>query len=140
MLDLDNFKRFNDTHGHDAGDALLRELGRLMRAKLRKSDILCRYGGEEFVIVLPDSSLLDAEQRIEQIRAQLKEVQIQHGGEFLPAPTLSAGIAQADEHDFDPGELLRAADKALYSAKNAGRDRVIRYGAKEKNRQHSPEN
>ena len=132
MLDLDNFKRFNDSHGHDAGDALLRELGRLMRAKLRKSDILCRYGGEEFVIVLPDSSLVDAEQRIEQIRAELKEVQIQHGGEFLPAPTLSAGIAQADEHNFDPGELLRAADKALYSAKNAGRDRVIRYGANAK--------
>lgn len=132
MLDLDNFKRFNDTHGHDAGDALLRELGRLMRAKLRKSDILCRYGGEEFVIVLPDSSLVDAEQRIEQIRAQLKEVQIQHGDEFLPAPTLSAGIAQADEHNFDPSELLRAADKALYSAKNAGRDRVIRYGANAK--------
>jgi diguanylate cyclase (GGDEF)-like protein/PAS domain S-box-containing protein len=134
MLDLDNFKRFNDSYGHDAGDVLLRELGQLMRAKLRKSDILCRYGGEEFVIVLPDSSLVDAEQRIDQIRAQLKEVQIQHGGEFLPAPTLSAGIAQADEHNFDPGELLRAADKALYSAKNAGRDRVIRYGAKEKDR------
>ena len=132
MLDLDNFKRFNDSHGHDAGDALLRELGRLMRAKLRKSDILCRYGGEEFVIVLPDSSLVDAEQRIDQIRAQLKEVQIQHSGELLAAPTLSAGIAQADEHNFDPGELLRAADKALYSAKNAGRDRVIRYGANAK--------
>jgi len=132
MLDLDNFKRFNDSHGHDAGDALLRELGRLMRAKLRKSDILCRYGGEEFVIVLPDSSLVDAEQRIDQIRAQLKEVQIQHSGELLAAPTLSAGIAQADEHNFDPGELLRASDKALYSAKNAGRDRVIRYGANAK--------
>ncbi len=132
MLDLDNFKCFNDTHGHDAGDALLRELGRLMRAKLRKSDILCRYGGEEFVIVLPDSSLADAEQRIDQIRVHLKEVQIQHGGEFLPSPTLSAGIAQADEHNFDPAELLRAADKALYAAKNAGRDRVVRYGAKDK--------
>jgi diguanylate cyclase (GGDEF)-like protein len=103
-----------------------------MRAKLRKSDILCRYGGEEFVIVLPDSSLADAEQRIDQIRVHLKEVQIQHGGEFLPSPTLSAGIAQADEHNFDPAELLRAADKALYAAKNAGRDRVVRYGAKEK--------
>jgi len=130
MLDLDNFKRFNDAHGHEAGDILLRELGRLMRAKLRKSDISCRYGGEEFVIVLPDSSLLDAEQRIEQIRTQLKEAQIQHGGEFLPAPTVSAGVAQADEHNFDPGGLLRAADKALYAAKNAGRDRVIRYSAK----------
>jgi diguanylate cyclase (GGDEF)-like protein/PAS domain S-box-containing protein len=130
MLDLDNFKRFNDTHGHEAGDTLLRELGRLMREKLRKSDISCRYGGEEFVIVLPDSSLLDAEQRIEQIRTQLKEAQIQHGGEFLPAPTVSAGVTQADEHNFDPGGLLRAADKALYTAKNAGRDRVIRYSAK----------
>ena len=69
---------------------------------------------------------------IDQIRAQLKEVQIQHSGELLAAPTLSAGIAQADEHNFDPGELLRAADKALYSAKNAGRDRVIRYGANAK--------
>lgn len=131
MLDLDDFKRFNDTHGHDAGDALLREVGRLMREKLRKSDMSCRYGGEEFVIVLPDSSLVDAEQRIEQIRALVKEVQIQHGNELLAAVTLSAGLAQADEYNFDANELLRAADKALYAAKNSGRDRVISHGAKQ---------
>ena len=131
MLDLDDFKRFNDTYGHDAGDALLREAGRLMREKLRKSDISCRYGGEEFVIVLPDSSMVDAEQRIEQIRALVKEVQIQHGNELLAAVTLSAGLAQADEHNFDANELLRAADKALYAAKNSGRDRVISHGAKQ---------
>ncbi len=131
MLDLDDFKRFNDTNGHDAGDTLLREVGRLMREKLRKSDISCRYGGEEFVIVLPDSSLVDAEQRIEQIRALVKEVQIQHGNELLAAVTLSAGLAQADEHNFDANELLRAADKALYAAKHSGRDRVISHGAKQ---------
>ena len=79
MLDLDNFKRFNDTYGHDAGDSLLRELGRLLLGKLRKSDISCRYGGEEFVLVLPDSSAADAKQRMEQIRAQIKELKIPHG-------------------------------------------------------------
>jgi diguanylate cyclase (GGDEF)-like protein/PAS domain S-box-containing protein len=129
MLDLDDFKRFNDNYGHDAGDALLRELGRLVRGKLRKSDISCRYGGEEFVLVLPDSSLADAEQRVEQIRTQIKELQIPHGEQLLRALTVSAGVAQADEHTIDPSELLRAADMALYAAKNAGRDRVVVYQA-----------
>jgi diguanylate cyclase (GGDEF)-like protein/PAS domain S-box-containing protein len=131
MLDLDGFKRFNDTYGHDAGDALLRELGKLVREKLRKSDISCRYGGEEFVLVLPDSSLADAEQRVEQIRAQIKEMQIPHGDQLLRAITVSAGVAQADERTANPNELLRAADSALYAAKNAGRDRVVVYRGKE---------
>jgi diguanylate cyclase (GGDEF)-like protein len=129
MLDLDNFKHFNDTYGHDAGDSLLRELGRLLRRQLRKSDISCRYGGEEFVLVLPDSSLADAEQRVEQIRAQIKDLQIPHGEQRLSALTVSAGVAQAEDHNGDPRELLRAADTALYAAKNAGRDRVIVYQA-----------
>jgi len=134
MLDLDDFKRFNDTFGHDAGDTLLRELGRLLRAKLRKSDISCRYGGEEFVLVLPDSSLADAEQRVEQIRGLIKELQIQHGEQLLGALTVSAGVAQADEHNSDPSKLLRAADEALYAAKNAGRDRVVVYPVKPSDR------
>ena len=129
MLDLDDFKRFNDTYGHDAGDALLRELGRLVRGKLRKSDISCRYGGEEFVLVLPDSSIVDAEQRVEQIRTQIKELQIPHGEQLLSALTVSAGVAQAGDDTADPAELLRAADMALYAAKNAGRDRVVVYRA-----------
>jgi diguanylate cyclase (GGDEF)-like protein/PAS domain S-box-containing protein len=131
MLDLDNFKRFNDTFGHDAGDSLLRELGRLVCGKVRKSDIPCRYGGEEFVLVLPDSSLADAEHRVEQIRVLIKELQIPHGDQLLGALTVSAGVAQADEHSANPSELLRAADQALYAAKNAGRDRVIVYQAEE---------
>jgi len=131
MLDLDDFKRFNDTFGHGAGDSLLRELGKLVRANLRRSDISCRYGGEEFVLVLPDSSLADAEQRVEQIRAQIKELKIAHGEQLLGALTVSAGVAQADDHVSNPSELLRAADEALYAAKNAGRDRLVIYRAKE---------
>ena len=130
MLDLDNFKRFNDTYGHDAGDSLLRELGRLLLGKLRKSDISCRYGGEEFVLVLPDSSAADAKQRMEQIRGQIKELKIPHGEQVLSAITVSAGVAQAEDPTANPSELLRAADTALYAAKNAGRDRVIVYQAK----------
>lgn len=127
MLDLDNFKRFNDTFGHEAGDSLLQDLGQLVRAKLRKSDISCRYGGEEFVLVLPDSSLADAVQRIQQIRLQIKELQISLGDRMLGGITASAGVAQADERNSSPGELLRAADEALYAAKKAGRDRVVTY-------------
>jgi len=130
MLDLDDFKRFNDKFGHDAGDSLLRELGQVLRENLRKSDISCRYGGEEFVLVLPDSSLADAEQRVEQIRVLIKALQISHGEQRLGALTVSAGVAQADEHTSHPSELLRAADEALYAAKNAGRDRVVVYQAK----------
>ena len=131
MLDLDDFKRFNDTFGHDAGDALLRELGQVLREKLRKSDISCRYGGDEFVLVLPDSSLADTQKRVEEICALVKEMQVRHGGPLLGTMTVSAGIAQAGVHGSNPGELLRAADKALYVAKAAGRDRVAVYQARE---------
>jgi diguanylate cyclase (GGDEF)-like protein len=109
---------------------VLRELGRLVRENVRKSDISCRYGGEEFVLVLPDSSLADAEQRVEQIRVLINALQVQHGEKLLGPLTVSAGVAQADEHGANPNELLRAADEALYAAKNAGRNRVCIYQAK----------
>jgi len=131
MLDLDDFKRFNDTYGHHIGDLFLRELGKGMRETLRKSDISCRYGGDEFLVVLPDASLPDAQKRVEQICAMVKEIQSRHGESRTVTMTMSAGIAQAGLHAFDPGELLRAADKALYAAKAAGRDRVAVYQAKE---------
>ncbi len=131
MLDLDHFKRFNDTFGHGAGDALLREFGRVLRENLRKSDISCRYGGEEFVLILPDSSLADTQQRVEQIRALVRELQIRHGEQLLGTMTVSAGVAGARAYGSTAGELLRAADQAMYAAKQAGRDRVIVYQAGE---------
>ena len=130
MLDLDNFKPFNDTHGHDAGDSLLRELAHLMRDKLRKSDILCRYGGDEFVFVLPDSSLADTQQRVEQIRALVKELPTRNGAPTRDAISVSAGIASAPEHGSTAAALLEAADKAMYAAKDAGGNRVAVYQAK----------
>ena len=129
MLDIDHFKRFNDTLGHDAGDALLREVGRLLREKLRKSDIASRYGGEEFVLVLPESSFADTVQRVEVIRLAIRELQVRHGEQLLGTVTLSAGVAQARD-GLTARELLRQADEALYAAKHAGRDRVVVYEPK----------
>jgi diguanylate cyclase (GGDEF)-like protein/PAS domain S-box-containing protein len=130
MLDLDHFKQFNDEFGHVVGDSLLRELGRLLGEKLRKSDISCRYGGEEFVLIFPDSSLADTQRRVEEIRGLIKGVKIRHGDQLLGAIAVSAGVAGAPEHGSTAAELLRAADNAMYAAKQAGRDRVVVYEAK----------
>lgn len=126
MLDLDHFKRFNDTHGHGPGDSLLRAVGRVLTEKLRKSDIACRYGGEEFVLVLPNSSLADIFQRIEGIRLAVQGLQIRQGDRLLSTVTVSAGVAEARE-GLTARELLREADEALYAAKHAGGDRVVLY-------------
>ena len=132
MLDLDHFKNFNDNFGHQAGDLLLREFGQVLREKLRKSDIACGYGGEEFVIVIPDSSLADTFQRMEEIRVLVKKLEIRHGEQLLGTITISAGIAGMREPaGITMRELLSAADTALYAAKQAGRDRVVVYREKE---------
>ncbi len=131
MLDIDNFKPFNDTFGHEAGDSMLRHLAQILRDKLRKSDISCRYGGDEFVLVLPDSSLTDTEQRVEQIRVLVKKLQIWHGCPPLSTISVSAGVVGAREQGSTAAELLQAADNAMYAAKQAGGDRVVAYQAKE---------
>jgi diguanylate cyclase (GGDEF)-like protein/PAS domain S-box-containing protein len=125
MLDLDGFKQFNDSFGHGAGDSVLRGLGHALRDHLRKSDISCRYGGDEFVLVLPDSSIADTLERLEQIRLFLKEFQILYGEQTLHMITLSAGIAQTPEHGMTAAGLLQAADEAMYAAKQAGGDRIV---------------
>jgi diguanylate cyclase (GGDEF)-like protein/PAS domain S-box-containing protein len=125
MLDLDHFKQYNDTFGHDAGDLLLRELGKVLRTVLRQSDIACRYGGEEFVLVFPDSSLADTRKRVEEIRAQVKGLELRHDDRPLGPITVSAGVASSPEHGSTARELIRSADDALYSAKQAGRDRLV---------------
>ena len=127
MLDIDGFKQFNDSFGHGPGDAILREFGRILRDRLRKSDISCRYGGDEFLLVLPDSSIADTRERVEQIGIFLKGLEIHYGELVLGLITLSAGIAQTPEHGTTASELLRAADEAMYAAKQAGRDRIVIY-------------
>jgi len=127
MIDLDHFKRFNDTFGHDTGDLVLREAGRLLRENLRKSDIACRYGGEEFVLVLPGSSLADAIQRVEQLRVLFEKLEIRQNGQLMATTTISAGIAATPEHGSTMEILMQAADKALYAAKDAGRNRIAAY-------------
>jgi diguanylate cyclase (GGDEF)-like protein/PAS domain S-box-containing protein len=131
MLDLDDFKQFNDSFGHGPGDSLLREFGRVLREHLRKSDISCRFGGDEFVLVLPDSPIADTQERLEQIRIFLKGLPIHYGEQVFGMITLSAGIAQTPEHGTTASELLRAADEAMYAAKQAGRDRTTIYEERE---------
>jgi len=125
MLDLDHFKRYNDTLGHAAGDAMLRAIGSFLQSRMRKDDIVCRYGGEEFTIIMPESSLEIAKQRAEKLRQQGKELEISLNGQFLGSVTFSVGIACFPEHGTTSEQLLRAADLALYRAKAAGRDCVM---------------
>jgi diguanylate cyclase (GGDEF)-like protein len=125
MLDFDGFKQFNDSFGHRAGDSVLRVFGRALRDHLRKSDISCRYGGDEFVLVLPDSSIADTQERLEQIRSFLKEFPVHDSERTLRMVTFSAGIAQTPEHGMTAAELLQAADEAMYAAKQTGGDRII---------------
>ncbi len=124
MLDIDYFKSFNDRYGHEAGDMLLREVGWIFREHMRKSDIACRYGGEEFVLVLPGSTLEDTVQRMEQIRGLVNVLQIDFHGRRLEPVSISVGVAAyAGAGGLE--ELLRAADEALYAAKRAGRNRIM---------------
>jgi len=127
ILDIDHFKRFNDAFGHDAGDLALRECANVVTLNLRKSDIACRLGGEEFALVLPDSSVADTQERVQQICALIKQLELRQDGRLLGKMTLSGGIAGSPEHASTAQELLRAADAALYAAKEAGREQIVLY-------------
>jgi diguanylate cyclase (GGDEF)-like protein/PAS domain S-box-containing protein len=125
MLDLDHFKKFNDTYGHDAGDTVLRESGTLLANSIRGEDIVCRFGGEEFVVILPTANLNSACARAEHLRSRMRERTVLHQGQSLGMVTVSVGVAALPEHGTSPKELLEAADTALYRAKREGRDRVV---------------
>jgi len=129
MLDIDHFKRFNDTFGHEAGDALLHELGLFFLTRIRGADIACRYGGEEFTLILPEAPLAATRQRAEELREGVKALRVQLRGQPLGPITLSLGVAGFPDHGPNKEVLLRAADAALYHAKQAGRDRVVVSGA-----------
>jgi diguanylate cyclase (GGDEF)-like protein len=125
MFDLDHFKEFNDKYGHEAGDVLLRELAENVRAQIREEDFACRYGGEEFVIGMPETSLDDARERAERLREKIALITIQYMGKSLGPVTISVGVAVLPDHGISQDELLRAADAALYLAKAEGRNRVV---------------
>ena len=125
MLDLDHFKRINDTFGHRAGDHALVAVAGLLRNQIRSSDIVCRYGGEEFALVLPEASSDSVRQRAEDIRSAIKQLELSHDGVALGRLTASLGIALFPLHADGPDALIAAADAALYEAKSAGRDRAV---------------
>lgn len=125
MIDVDNFKSFNDTFGHEAGDAVLRDLGGVLQRNVRGSDIACRYGGEEFTIILPEANIEIGRQRAEILREAVRELRLMHNGKSLGAVTLSLGVACFPEHGRRRDHLLQAADASLYEAKHRGRNCVV---------------
>jgi two-component system cell cycle response regulator len=133
MLDLDHFKSFNDTCGHEAGDLLLKQIGTLMEARTRREDVACRFGGEEFVLILPGVNVSVGSKRAEGFRQAVRELKIEHRGSLLATATVSIGLACFPVHGTGSEELLRAADTALYSAKAQGRDCVVIYQPGESN-------
>ena len=124
FIDIDHFKRFNDSFGHDAGDLVLQVFAKTLVNHFRGGDIICRYGGEEFALVLPDSSLKDAERRANDLRAEVKKLSINHRNTILDPITFSVGLAAFPEHGSTAEELFRIADKCLYDSKTQGRDRI----------------
>jgi diguanylate cyclase (GGDEF)-like protein/PAS domain S-box-containing protein len=125
MLDVDDFKQWNDTCGHAAGDAILRELGNLLLENVRGEDIPCRYGGDEFIIVLPDASKEMTRERAKLICKHVKRFHLQFEGQIREAVSLSLGVAAFPENGSTSTAVLRAADAALYNAKRKGRGRLV---------------
>jgi diguanylate cyclase (GGDEF)-like protein/PAS domain S-box-containing protein len=125
MADLDNFKALNDAFGHAAGDAVLRGIGRFLQGAVRGGDIACRFGGEEFVVILPKASLDDTRRRAEALRDGIKVQQLDEPTRLYPPATMSVGVAAYPEHGTSVEQLILAADSAMYRAKARGRDRVV---------------
>jgi diguanylate cyclase (GGDEF)-like protein len=126
MIDIDYFKRVNDTHGHQAGDEILRRLGQLLHEEVRGSEFLGRFGGEEFLIVLPETTETEAVQRAERIRSRISEISVNINGSDIQV-SASFGVAQRLADTAIPETLVDMADQALVVAKRSGRDRVIAY-------------
>ncbi|MET0722195.1 MAG: CHASE domain-containing protein [Tardiphaga sp.] len=125
MLDIDHFKVINDTHGHEAGDAVLRGLGKVLRDTIRITDIIGRFGGEEFLLLMPGISIEVAEQRVNDLVLGVRGLQVALPGATLDGITLSVGLAMMPLHVEHGDDLLAAADAALYAAKRTGRNRVV---------------
>jgi len=128
MIDIDHFKAINDTHGHMAGDQALQRIAEILLQQTRDSDLVCRFGGEEFLVALPGMTLQDALTRTERWRAAIAAIRLEHAGRCFQL-TASLGIAAFPDHGRHDATLLENADTALYAAKHAGRDRIRAYTA-----------
>jgi diguanylate cyclase (GGDEF)-like protein len=124
MLDIDKFKVLNDTYGHQTGDEVLKQVARVLMREIRSGDLACRYGGEEFTVILPEAAPENAFKRADRIRAAIAELPVAPGQSAGGGVTVSFGVAGFPEHGATAPELLRAADAALYRAKHNGRNRV----------------
>ena len=125
MLDVDHFKKFNDTYGHDAGDLVLQSVAKVLKKMLRESDIVCRYGGEEFVLLLPDANEEIACECAECLLNAIRSLELRHGGKDLGKITISVGLSLYPIHTLEAENLVKLADAALYDAKRSGRDRYL---------------
>jgi diguanylate cyclase (GGDEF)-like protein len=124
VIDIDHFKRFNDTYGHAAGDEVLRAVGSLLRREIRVEDLAARMGGEEFVLVLSNATMDSTLVLAERLLCAVAELEVSYRGEALGRITCSIGLAQCPLDSSDPETLLSLADEALYRAKNLGRNRI----------------
>ncbi|HAU1501966.1 TPA: diguanylate cyclase [Legionella pneumophila] len=125
MLDLDHFKKINDTFGHEAGDFVLKEIGQILNNDIRLGDVATRYGGEEFVLLLFDVDANAAKTRADNLRSAISKLQVKYGAQYVGQVTASIGISIYPDDAKSPDELIEAADKALYQAKNKGRNMVL---------------
>jgi diguanylate cyclase (GGDEF)-like protein len=125
LMDLDYFKRINDTYGHEAGDTLLAAVGGYIKKHIRREDVPCRYGGEEFLLILPDASLENTYNRAEELRHLISKFDVKHLGLSLGKITASFGVAACPDHGENMEDVIRAADAALYLAKSGGRNLTV---------------
>lgn len=127
MIDIDFFKRFNDTHGHEAGDEVLKSVGTILREEINGSDLACRFGGEEFILIFTHTNKEKVLAQLENLREKIKNTPIFFQEKLLPPVTISIGMAEAPTDGRSPKEIVQVADEALYQAKQQGRDRIVVY-------------
>jgi len=120
MFDFDNFKELNDTHGHIEGDRILKEIGRLLKEQIRSMDIPCRYGGEEFTVILPETAQDDAFSIAERLRKSVEDA-------FSGLTTVSLGVITCMNSSIDANTMIKQADAALYKAKSLGKNRTVNF-------------